>query len=76
LNSIDSLKDSKTFEDACYHSNNEEIMKWRESISKDLNEMKEKGVYEKICKLELPNGRKCIKNKWVFKIKSNRSFVH
>jgi hypothetical protein len=36
--------------------------------------MKEKGVYEKICKSELPNGRTCIKNKWVFKIKRNGIF--
>jgi hypothetical protein len=51
-------------------------MKWREEISKELDEMKEKGVYEKICKLELPNGRTCIKNKWVFKIKCYGIFVH
>jgi hypothetical protein len=36
--------------------------------------MKEKEVYEKICKSELPNGRTCIKNKWVFKIKCNGIF--
>jgi Reverse transcriptase (RNA-dependent DNA polymerase) len=34
-------------------------------ISKELQEMKEKGVYEKICKSELPNGCTCIRNKWV-----------
>jgi hypothetical protein len=36
--------------------------------------MKEKDIYEKICKSELPNGRTCIKNKWVFKIKRNGIF--
>jgi hypothetical protein len=36
--------------------------------------MKQKEVYEKICKLESPNGRTCIKNKWVFKIKRSRIF--
>jgi hypothetical protein len=49
-------------------------MKWREAISKEFDEMKEKEVYEKICKSELPNGRTCIKNKWVFKIKRNGIF--
>jgi hypothetical protein len=36
--------------------------------------MKEKGVYERIRKSELPNGRTYIKNKWVFKIKRNQIF--
>jgi hypothetical protein len=74
LNLIDCLKEPETFEDAYYHPNHEERMKWREEISKEFNEMKEKGVYEKICKSELPNGRTCIKNKWVFEIKSNGIF--
>jgi hypothetical protein len=74
LNLIDYLKESETFEDAYYHPNLEERMTWRETISKEFNEMKEKEVYEKICKSELPNGRTCIKNKWVFKIKRNGIF--
>jgi hypothetical protein len=41
---------------------------------KRIDEMKEKGVYEKICKSELPNGCTCIKNKWVIKIKRNGIF--
>jgi hypothetical protein len=50
LSLIDFLKETETFEDAYYHPCIEERMKWRESISKDFNEMKEKGFYEKICK--------------------------
>jgi hypothetical protein len=74
LSLIDCLKEPETFEDVYYHPNLEERMKWRESISKEFNEMKEKEVYEKNCKSELPNGRNCIKNKWVFKIKRNGIF--
>jgi adenine-specific DNA methylase len=48
LNLIDSLKEPETFEDACYHPNFEERMKWREEISKKIVEMNEKGVYETI----------------------------
>jgi hypothetical protein len=52
-------------------------MKLRESISKEFDEMKEKGVNEKICKLELPKGSKFIKSKKVFKMKCNGFFrVH
>jgi hypothetical protein len=67
------LKEPESFEDAYYHPNHEEKMKRRESTLKQLNEMEENGVYEKICKSELPNGRTCIKNKWVFKIKIFRA---
>jgi hypothetical protein len=63
-----------TFEDAFYHPKLEERMKLREAISKEFDEIKEKCVYEKICKSELSNGYTCIKNKWVFKIKCNGIF--
>jgi hypothetical protein len=46
----------------------------RSNFESIFDEMKEKKVYEKICKSELPNGRTCIKNKWVFKIKRNGIF--
>jgi hypothetical protein len=67
------LKEPEKFEDTYYHPNFEERMKWREEISKEFDEMKEKGVHETILKSELPNRRTCIKNKWVFKIKRNGS---
>jgi ABC-type amino acid transport substrate-binding protein len=53
LNLIDCLKEPETFKDAYYHPNLEERMKWREAVSKEFDEMKEKEVYEKICKSEL-----------------------
>jgi hypothetical protein len=59
LNLIDSMKEPEAFEDAKYHPNFEEWMKWRQAISKEFDEMKEKGVYEKIFKLEFHT---CIKN--------------
>jgi hypothetical protein len=57
LNLIDCLKEPEIFEDAYYHPNHKERMRWREAISKEFDEMKEKEIYEKICKSELPNGR-------------------
>jgi hypothetical protein len=74
LNLIDSLKEPETFEDPYYHPNFEERMKWKEAISKEFDEMKEKGVYETILKSESPNRRTCIKNKRVFKINCNGIF--
>jgi hypothetical protein len=52
LNLIDSLKEPETFEDIYYHPNHEEMIKWRKAISKEFDEMKEKGVCETILKLE------------------------
>jgi hypothetical protein len=43
LNLIASLKELETFEDAYYHPNFEERMKWREEIPKEFDEIKEKG---------------------------------
>jgi hypothetical protein len=70
------LKETETFEDAYYHPNLEERMKWRESISKEFDEIKEKGDYEKICKSELPNGRTCFKTSGYLKLNAMEFFVH
>ena len=49
LNLIEKSQEPETFEEAYYHSNPEDRSKWKDAISKELQEMKEKGVYEKIC---------------------------
>jgi Reverse transcriptase (RNA-dependent DNA polymerase) len=49
-------------------------MKWRHAISKEFEEIKSEGVWEKFKKSEIPNGRNCIKNKWIFKAKRNGIF--
>jgi hypothetical protein len=62
LNLIEKSQEPEAFEEAYYHSNPEDRIKWRDATSKKLQEMKEKGVYEKMCKSALPNGCTCIKN--------------
>jgi hypothetical protein len=73
LHVIEKPTEPQTFEQANNHPNLEDRNKWIDAISKELQEVNEKKVYEKISKSELPNCRKCIKNKWVFEIKF---FVH
>ena len=68
------IPEPKTFEEAYYHPDSDLKMKWQEAISKEFEEMKSKGVWEKFKKSEIPNGRNCIKNKWIFKIKRNGIF--
>jgi hypothetical protein len=36
--------------------------------------MKNKGVWKVITKEQIPEGKKCVKSKWVFKIKKNGIF--
>ena len=66
---IEKSQEPETFEEAYYHSNPEDRIKWRDAISKELQE-----VVEKIYKSKLPNSHTCSKDKWVFKIKRNGIF--
>jgi hypothetical protein len=43
MNLIDSLMKPETYEDAYHHPIIDERMKWRQAISKEFDEMKEKG---------------------------------
>jgi len=69
LNAVELVEEPKTFEEAYFHPDSDQKMKWQEAISKEFEEMSAKRVWKKIRKSELPNGRTCIKSKWVFKIK-------
>ena len=71
---VDLVKDPESFEDAFNHPEIYKKMKWQHEISKEFEEMKSKGVWEKFKKSKIPNGRNCIKNKRIFKIKRNGIF--
>ena len=68
---VDLVKDPESFEDAFNHPEFDKKIKWRHAILKEFEEMKSR---EKFKKSEIPNGRNCIKNKWIFKIKRNGIF--
>ena len=65
------LDEPKTFRDAWDHQNNESREKWRQAIRKELNDMIRRGVFRKVKRNTMPNGKRCVKHKWVFKIKRN-----
>jgi hypothetical protein len=46
----------------------------QKAICKEFDDMKNKGVWEVIPKEKIPEGRRCVKNKLVLKIKRNRIF--
>jgi hypothetical protein len=50
------------------------ILNWRIPFNKELGEMKNKKVWEIINTEDVPEERRTIKCKWVFKIKRNGMF--
>jgi Reverse transcriptase (RNA-dependent DNA polymerase) len=62
-----------SFNDAWNHPDPKNRELWR-IINKELSEMEDKKVWEIINKEDVPDGRRTIKGKWIFKIKRNGVF--
>jgi hypothetical protein len=65
------MMEPKTFQKAWNHTNSEEKTKWQEAIRKEFKDMINRKVWTKIKRAKIPPGRRCVKHKWVFKIKRN-----
>jgi hypothetical protein len=61
----------QAFEEAWYHDCLVQCKLWREAITKELDKMKLYQVYKVIKQSKIPQGRKCVKHKWMFDIKRN-----
>ena len=59
----------KTFRDAWHSPVEEEKGNWRAAIRKEIMSMINRGVWRKIDRAKIPENRRLIGNKWVFKIK-------
>ena len=68
------IKEPTTFNEAWNCVNQADQIKWREAIKKEFNDMNDKMVWSVINKESIPEGRRCIKCKWIFKIKRNGVF--
>ena len=55
---VDLVKDPESFEDAFNHPEIDKKIKWRLAISKEFEDMKVKGVWEKFSKSGIPNGQR------------------
>jgi hypothetical protein len=60
-----------TFREAWDHPDPQSREKWREAIRKEFRDMINRGIWRKIKRKGMPSDRRCVKSKWVFKIKRN-----
>ena len=64
-------EEPKTFREAWDHSDPVQREKWRTAIRKEFHDMISRGVWRKIKRRDMPQDRRCVRHKWVFKIKRN-----
>jgi len=64
----------KTFQEAWYHNDQERRKKWRTVIQKEFRDMTKQGVWVNVDQSSIPEGRKLIGSKWVFKEKHDGQF--
>ena len=64
----------KTFQETWHYSIENERERWRIAIRKDIRSMIERGVWRKTDRKNIPNNRRLIGNKWVFKIKRDGTY--
>ena len=63
-----------TFEEAWNHPDPVQREFWRSAIRKEFRDMDARKVWRKGHRSDVPGNRRCVKCKWVFKIKRNRVF--
>jgi len=64
----------KTFQEAWYYDDQEKRKKWRTVIRKEFRDMIKRGVWANVDQSSIPEGRKLIGSKWVFKEKHDGRF--
>ena len=64
----------KTFQEAWYSPIEKERDNWRAAIRKEIRSMIGRGVWRKTDRKRIPNNRRLIGNKWVFKIKRDGTY--
>ena len=64
----------KTFQEAWHSAVEEEKENWQIAIRKEIRSMINRGVWRKIDREKIPENRRLIGNKWVFKIKRDGTY--
>ena len=64
----------KTFQEAWHNPIEKERDNWRAAIRKEIRSMIEREFWRKTDRKRIPNNRRLIRNKWVFKIKRDGTY--
>jgi hypothetical protein len=70
----DEIVEPKSYNEAWNHQESKQQVKWRKAIAKEFNDMVTRKVWKKMKRQDIPSGRRCVKTKWVMKIKRNGVF--
>jgi hypothetical protein len=66
------VSEPEKFNEAWFHTDPEEQYSWRNAIEKELGDMHlRREIWDKMVIQDIPEGRKLIGSKWVFKKKKN-----
>ena len=70
----ENYKEPKNFQEAWNHPDPIQRKMWRTAITKEYTDMNNHNVWVKTKKSQIPKNRRCVKCKWVFKIRRNGKF--
>ena len=70
----EAYEEPKTFQDAYHHPDPLQREKWRTAIKKEFADMHNRNVWRNFKRRDMPANRRCVKNKWVLKIKRDGRF--
>ena len=74
VKSVDDYVEPNSYVEAWHHPDPAQRIKWRGAITKEYGDMVKRKVWEIKDRKEMPIERRCVKCKWVFKIKRNGVF--
>jgi len=74
INSKKKPLELKNFDAAWNHPDKEQREKWRAAIKKEFHSMIKRRVWRIVKRSDMPEGKRCVKHKWVFLIKRNGIF--
>ena len=66
---VEDDEEPTNFQQAWHHPDPTKREKWRTAIRKEFRDMINRGVWREIDRNKMPGNRRCVKCKWVFKIK-------
>jgi hypothetical protein len=70
----DDFEEPSHYDNAWNNPDPAQQTKWRQAISKEFRDMETRKVWKIIKRSKIPEGRRCMKNRWVWKIKRDGTF--